>query len=60
MQIIRQNITISLGLKAFFLVTTLFGFTGLWLAILADTGATLIVTGNALRLLAEKESNVDV
>ncbi|MDI5349551.1 hypothetical protein MJL48_33725, partial [Salmonella enterica subsp. enterica serovar Kentucky] len=42
----RQNITIALGLKAIFLVTTLLGFTGLWLAILADTGATVLVTAN--------------
>ncbi|AEB11155.1 heavy metal translocating P-type ATPase [Marinithermus hydrothermalis] len=48
---IRQNIAVALGLKAVFLVTTLAGLTGLWLAILADTGATLIVTANALRLL---------
>ncbi|MEQ9122215.1 MAG: heavy metal translocating P-type ATPase [Alphaproteobacteria bacterium] len=48
---IRQNIAIALGLKAIFLVTTVLGFTGLWLAILADTGATVLVTLNALRLL---------
>jgi Cd2+/Zn2+-exporting ATPase len=48
---IRQNIAIALGLKAVFLVTTIFGLTGLWLAILADTGATVLVTLNALRLL---------
>ena len=48
---IRVNIAIALGLKAVFLVTTLFGYTGLWVAILADTGATVIVTANALRLL---------
>ncbi|MBX9934316.1 MAG: cadmium-translocating P-type ATPase [Methylobacterium sp.] len=48
---IRQNIAISLGLKAAFLVTTVLGVTGLWIAILADTGATVIVTANALRLL---------
>jgi Cd2+/Zn2+-exporting ATPase len=49
---IRQNITIALGLKAVFLVTTLLGITGLWPAILADTGATVLVTANAIRLLA--------
>ncbi|MBP0573086.1 HAD-IC family P-type ATPase, partial [Mycobacterium tuberculosis] len=49
---IRQNIAVALGLKAVFLVTTLIGITGLWPAILADTGATVIVTANALRLLA--------
>ncbi|APO88098.1 MULTISPECIES: heavy metal translocating P-type ATPase [Marivivens] len=48
---IRQNIAIALGLKAVFLVTTLLGITGLWIAILADTGATVLVTMNALRLL---------
>ena len=52
MRNIRQNITISLGLKAVFLVTTIIGITGLWPAILADTGATVLVTFNALRLLA--------
>ena len=49
---IWQNITIALGLKAVFLATTLFGVTSLWMAILADTGATVLVTANALRLLA--------
>jgi Cd2+/Zn2+-exporting ATPase len=49
---IRQNITIALGLKAVFLVTTTLGITGLWSAILADTGATVLVTANAMRLLA--------
>ncbi len=48
---IRSNIVIALGLKAFFLVTTVLGVTGLWPAILADTGATVLVTLNALRLL---------
>jgi Cd2+/Zn2+-exporting ATPase len=51
MRNIHQNVAIALGLKAVFLVTTLAGITGLWPAILADTGATVIVTLNALRLL---------
>ena len=51
---IGQNITIALGLKAVFLVTTVIGITGLWPAILADTGATVLVTMNALRLLSPK------
>ena len=49
---IRQNVAIALGLKGVFLVTTILGVTGLWIAILADTGATVLVTLNALRLLA--------
>jgi Zn2+/Cd2+-exporting ATPase len=48
---IRQNVGIALGLKLLFLATTLTGFTSLWMAILADTGATVLVTANALRLL---------
>jgi Cd2+/Zn2+-exporting ATPase len=55
---IRQNITIALGLKAVFLVTTLLGVTGLWLAVLADSGATALVTANALRLLKSVECNI--
>lgn len=48
---IGQNITVALGLKAVFLVTTILGITGLWPAIMADTGATVLVTANAMRLL---------
>ncbi len=55
---IGQNITIALGLKGVFLVTTIIGITGLWPAILADTGATVLVTVNALRLLASRSRRV--
>lgn len=48
---IRQNVALALGLKAVFLVTSVLGLTGLWIAIMADTGATVLVTMNALRLL---------
>ena len=48
---IWQNVAIALGLKAVFLATTIVGATPLWMAILADTGATVLVTANALRLL---------
>ncbi|MBM0491990.1 zinc/cadmium/mercury/lead-transporting ATPase [Aeromonas jandaei] len=51
---IHQNIALALGLKAIFLVTSLLGITGLWIAVLADTGATALVTGNALRLLRKR------
>jgi Cd2+/Zn2+-exporting ATPase len=51
---IHQNVIFALGLKGVFLVTTVLGFTGLWVAVLADTGATAIVTLNALRLLRFK------
>ncbi|QBP12543.1 heavy metal translocating P-type ATPase [Cupriavidus metallidurans] len=48
---IHQNVVFALGLKGLFLVTTVFGVTGLWVAVMADTGATALVTLNALRLL---------
>ena len=56
MGIIRFNITFALGLKAVFLILTLLGHASLWLAILADTGATLLVVANALRLLRKSKS----
>jgi Cd2+/Zn2+-exporting ATPase len=56
LQNIWQNITLALGLKLVFLATTLFGVTSLWRAILADTGATVLVTANALRLLRFRNS----
>ena len=54
MKNIRENVAIALGLKVIFLLTTIFGITGLWLAVIADTGATVLVTLNALRLLLFK------
>lgn len=52
---IHQNVLLALGLKGVFLITTIFGITGLWIAVLADTGATVLVTLNALRLLRFKK-----
>jgi Cd2+/Zn2+-exporting ATPase len=49
--IIKQNIVFALGLKALFIALTLLGVASLWLAIVADTGATLLVIANGLRLL---------
>ncbi|MBM1173671.1 heavy metal translocating P-type ATPase [Microvirga arabica] len=51
---IHQNVIFALSLKGLFLVTSMLGITGLWIAVLADTGATAIVTLNALRLLRFK------
>ena len=50
--VIRQNIAASLSVKAVFVVLTLFGHGSLWAAIAADTGMSLLVVFNALRLLA--------
>jgi Cd2+/Zn2+-exporting ATPase len=53
---VKTNVGIAVGLKGVFLVTTLLGITGLWPAIMADTGATVLVTLNALRLLRWRPS----
>ena len=47
---IITNIAIAVGLKLIFLVLAVFGITNLWTAIIADTGATVLVTINALLL----------
>jgi Cd2+/Zn2+-exporting ATPase len=50
---VRANIVFSLVLKGAFLVMAVSGTATLWMAVLADMGASLIVIGNALRLLRE-------
>jgi len=47
----KQNVTFALGLKAAFIVLALLGLATLWMAIAADTGASLLVIFNGLRLL---------
>jgi Zn2+/Cd2+-exporting ATPase len=49
--IIRQNITFALAIKGVFVVLTFIGMASLWAAIAADTGASLLVVLNGLRLL---------
>jgi cation transport ATPase len=51
LRVIRQNVAIALATKAAFLISALLGASPLWLAVVADTGATVIVTLNGLRLL---------
>ncbi len=55
--VIQINIGFALIVKAVFLILALLGHTSLWLAILADTGTTLIVIANALSLLKGKSTN---
>jgi len=50
---IRANIAFSIVLKAAFLVLAIMGLATLWMAVVADMGASLIVIANALRLLRE-------
>ncbi len=51
LRIIQFNVAFALVVKAVFLILAFTGHASLWLAILADTGATLLVIANALRLL---------
>ena len=48
---VKTNVVVSLVLKAAFLVLAIAGVATLWMAVLADTGASVIVVANALRLL---------
>lgn len=52
--VVRQNVALAVGLKGLFLLTTLMGYTGLWTAVLADSGALVLVTANSLRLLRSR------
>jgi Cd2+/Zn2+-exporting ATPase len=51
---IRQNVGVALSLKIAFVILAASGFATMWMAIVADTGASLIVTANSLRLLRFK------
>nr|WP_299246069.1 heavy metal translocating P-type ATPase [uncultured Halomonas sp.] len=57
---VKTNVALALGLKAIFLVSTALGITGMWIAVMADTGATVLVTLNAMRLLGYRFRNYSV
>jgi Cd2+/Zn2+-exporting ATPase len=50
-RILKQNITLALGIKVVFLILALSGHATLWMAVFADMGASLLVVFNGLRLL---------
>ena len=52
--LIKQNVGLSLGLKAVFLLLALGGLTSLWAAVFADVGMALIVTLNGMRPLRQR------
>ncbi len=49
--VLWQNISIALGIKAVFLGLAIFDNATMWMAVLADIGASLLVVSNGLRLL---------
>jgi Cd2+/Zn2+-exporting ATPase len=50
---IKVNVALALGLKAVVLVLAALGYANLWLAIAADTGASVLVSLNGMRLLGK-------
>jgi cation transport ATPase len=52
--VIRQNIAFALALKAIAIAAIFPGWLTLWLAVLCDMGATILVTLNGMRLLTEE------
>ena len=54
LKVIKQNITFSLGIKLLALLLVIPGWLTLWIAIVPDMGATLLVTLNGLRLMKVK------
>lgn len=55
-RVIRQNIALSLAIKALFLTLAIPGFATLWMAVGADMGASLLVVFNGLRLLRNTDA----
>ena len=47
--IAKQNIAFALAVKAAILLLSVFGLTGMWLAVFADTGVALLAAANAMR-----------
>jgi Cd2+/Zn2+-exporting ATPase len=55
-QTIRFNIALALGLKLFALLLTIPGWLTLWIAILSDMGATILVSLLSLTILWERKA----
>lgn len=54
--ILKQNLFIAIGIKTIFVIFALLGYPFLWLAVIADMGASIIVTLNGLRMLNFKNN----
>ncbi len=54
--IVRQNITIALVIKGLALLFGALGYASMWVAVIADTGVTIIAVLNALRILLMRRS----
>jgi Cd2+/Zn2+-exporting ATPase len=54
--VLKQNVAAALSIKGAFFVLALLGIATMWTAVIADVGATLLVTANGLRLLRESRA----
>ena len=52
MRVVRQNIFLALGLKILIMILSIIGIGGMWIAIFADVGVTLICIANSFRITA--------
>lgn len=51
--VVKQNIVFAILVKIIFVALTLFGYVDLWHAVLADTGSSILVTLNGMRLMRQ-------
>jgi len=56
LRLVRANVALSLAIKGAFLVLAVIGLSTLWMAVLADTGASVLVTLNGMRMLRFPEA----
>ncbi len=55
--ILTQNITLAVGIKVVFFALAMGGIATMWMAVIADVGASLLVVGNGLRMLSRASSH---
>jgi Zn2+/Cd2+-exporting ATPase len=60
LRIIKQNVTLAIGMKAVFFGLALADMATLWMAVMADLGTSLIVIANGLRLLRPTEEACEI
>ena len=60
LNIIKANIAFAIGIKLIALLLVIPGWLTLWIAILSDMGATLVVALNGLRLMRVKEDELSL
>ncbi|MCL1799306.1 MAG: cation-translocating P-type ATPase [Eggerthellaceae bacterium] len=57
-RVLRQNVALAIGLKALVALLVVAGLASMWMAVLADTGVSLLVIANGMRLLKVRVDTV--